>query len=44
MSCPCHVEMILTEGEEVVQKSTAVSATRLSSRQRGVRTRQAITA
>ncbi|EFR04080.1 60S ribosomal protein L17 [Nannizzia gypsea CBS 118893] len=44
MSCPCHVEMILTEGEEVVQKSTDVSASRLSSRQRGVRTRQAITA
>ena len=47
MSCPCHIELILTEGEEVVQKSDAVTGredARLNSRQRGRRVRQAITA
>lgn len=47
MSNPCHIELILTEGEEVVQKSEQVAGReqlRLNSRQRGARTRQAITA
>ncbi|KAF4121806.1 large subunit ribosomal protein L17e [Geosmithia morbida] len=47
MSCPCHIELILTEGDEVVQKSEQVvgrEEVRLNSRQRGARTRQAITA
>jgi large subunit ribosomal protein L17e len=47
MSCPCHIELILTEGEEVVHKSDQVvgrEELRLNSRQRGTRTRQAITA
>ncbi|TKW52483.1 60S ribosomal protein L17 [Colletotrichum tanaceti] len=47
MSNPCHIELILTEGEEVVQKSDAVAGReeiRLNSRQRGARVRQAITA
>merc|ERR1712093_636845 len=46
MSNPCHVELILTEGEEVVQKSSAVEGreAHLSSRQRGVRSRKAIAA
>lgn len=46
MSNPCHIELILTEGEEVVQKSEAVVGREehLSSRQRGVRTRKALTA
>uniref|UniRef100_L2FVM4 Large ribosomal subunit protein uL22 n=1 Tax=Colletotrichum fructicola (strain Nara gc5) TaxID=1213859 RepID=L2FVM4_COLFN len=47
MSNPCHIELILTEGEEVVQKSDAVvgrEEVRLNSRQRGARVRQAITA
>ncbi|TVY85550.1 60S ribosomal protein L17 [Lachnellula suecica] len=47
MSNPCHIELILTEGEEVVQKSEAVvgrEEAHLSSRQRGVRTRRAIAA
>lgn len=47
MSNPCHIELILTEAEEVVQKSDAVVAreeVRLNSRQRGARTRKAITA
>ncbi|TGO41280.1 hypothetical protein BHYA_0024g00590 [Botrytis hyacinthi] len=47
MSNPCHIELILTEGEEVVQKSEAVvgrETAHLSSRQRGARIRQAITA
>lgn len=47
MSNPCHIELILTEAEEVVQKSDAVVAreeVRLNSRQRGSRTRKAITA
>ncbi|CAG8980386.1 hypothetical protein HYALB_00003950 [Hymenoscyphus albidus] len=47
MSNPCHIELILTEGEEVVQKSEAVEGrepAHLSSRQRGARQRAAITA
>ena len=47
MSNPCHVEMILTEGEEVVQKGPHVTTreeARLTSRQRGARVRRAITA
>jgi large subunit ribosomal protein L17e len=46
MSNPCHIELILTEAEEVVQKSDAVVAReeRLNSRQRGSRVRKAITA
>ncbi|EAS32170.3 60S ribosomal protein L17 [Coccidioides immitis RS] len=47
MSSPCHIEMILTEGEEVVQKAPTVverEGSRLTSRQRGSRVRQAITA
>ena len=45
MSNPCHIEMILTEGEEVVQKAPDVVARQhLSSRQRGQRVRRAITA
>ncbi|KAH9909855.1 60S ribosomal protein L17 [Xylariomycetidae sp. FL2044] len=47
MSNPCHIELILTEGEEVVQKSDQVRSreeAHLSSRQRGARVRKAITA
>lgn len=47
MSNPCHIELILTEGEEVVQKSEEVEgrdAARLNSRQRGRNARLAITA
>lgn len=47
MSNPCHIELILTEGDEVVQKSDQVAGReqlRLNSRQRGARVRQAITA
>jgi large subunit ribosomal protein L17e len=46
MSNPCHIELILTEAEEAVQKSEAVvrHESHLSSRQRGLRVRQAITA
>ena len=47
MSNPCHVEMILTEGAEVVQKSPEIvhrEEVRLNSRQRGARVRRAITA
>lgn len=45
MSNPCHIELILTEAEEVVQKSEAVVGReeRLTSRQRGARVRKAIT-
>ncbi|KAF2757190.1 60S ribosomal protein L17 [Pseudovirgaria hyperparasitica] len=46
MSNPCHIELILTEGEEVIQKAPNVVAreqAHLSSRQRGVRTRRALT-
>jgi len=47
MSNPCHIELILTEAEETVQKSEAVvrdAESHLSSRQRGVRIRRALTA
>jgi len=47
MSNPCHIEMILTEGDEVVKKATEVAerdSARLNSRQRGQRVRRAITA
>ncbi|KAI7758499.1 hypothetical protein LZL87_006890 [Fusarium oxysporum] len=45
MSNPCHIELILTEGEEVVQKSDAVvEREHLNSRQRGARLRKAIAA
>ena len=47
MSNPCHIEMILTEGEEAVKKGAEDALTkkdgRLSSRQKGVRMRRAIT-
>ncbi|KAH9827406.1 60S ribosomal protein L17 [Teratosphaeria destructans] len=47
MSNPCHIELILTEGEEVVQKAPQVverEKAHLNSRQRAQRTRKAITA
>jgi large subunit ribosomal protein L17e len=47
MSNPCHIELILTQGEEVVQKSRQAIVRddeRLNSRQRGTRVRRAITA
>lgn len=46
MSSPCHVELILTERDEVVQKSEAVISheAHLTSRQRGARIRKALTA
>lgn len=46
-SNPCHIELILTEGEEVVQKSQEVAGRdegkHLNSRQRAQRIRKAIT-
>ncbi|KAL2752294.1 hypothetical protein ACRALDRAFT_1063554 [Sodiomyces alcalophilus JCM 7366] len=46
MSSPCHIELILTEGEEVIQKAEAVIGRQahLTSRQRGARIRRALTA
>jgi large subunit ribosomal protein L17e len=47
MSNPCHIEMILTEGEEVVQKSEESLVNkegRLNVRQRATRLRRAIAA
>ncbi|KAI5205961.1 ribosomal protein L22 [Aureobasidium subglaciale] len=44
MSNPCHIEMILTEGEEVVQKAPEAVGVRINSRQRAQRNRKAITA
>jgi len=45
MSNPCHIELILTEAEEVVEKSDAiVRDEHLTSRQRGARIHKAITA
>jgi large subunit ribosomal protein L17e len=47
MSSPSHIELILTEGEEVIQKADEVAdrpSLHLSSRQRGIRTRQALIA
>lgn len=46
MSNPCHIELILTEGEEVVQKgpnTVAREKARLNTRQRGAAARRAIT-
>ncbi|CRG89407.1 hypothetical protein PISL3812_06443 [Talaromyces islandicus] len=45
MTNPCHIELILTEGEEVVQKTPLAVAreSRLTSRQRGAQIRRAIT-
>ncbi|KAF2485508.1 ribosomal protein L22/L17 [Neohortaea acidophila] len=47
MSNPCHIELILTEGEEVVAKSAQVAdrdqQKHLTSRQRAQRVRRAIT-
>lgn len=44
MSNPSHIELILTEGAEVVQKSPQTVERRLNSRQRGREVRKAITA
>jgi large subunit ribosomal protein L17e len=44
MSNPSHIELILTEGAEVVQKSPETVERRLNSRQRGREVRKAITA
>ncbi|KAI9865495.1 MAG: 60S ribosomal protein L17 [Vezdaea acicularis] len=47
MSNPCHIELILTEGEEVIKKSPQVvhrEEARLNVRQRAKRNRRAITA
>jgi len=46
MSNPCHIELILTEADEAVEKSEAVVGRdeHLTSRQRGARHRKAITA
>ncbi|RJE25480.1 60s ribosomal protein l17 [Aspergillus sclerotialis] len=45
MTNPCHIELILTEGEEVVQKGPQVvkREQRLNSRQRGTEIRRALT-
>ena len=46
MSNPCHIELILTEGEEVIQKGPQIVESekkRLNTRQRGARVRRAIT-
>lgn len=47
MSNPCHIEMILTEGEETVKKGAEDALSqkegRLNARQRGSRVRRAIT-
>lgn len=47
MSNPCHIEMILTEGEETVKKGAEDALTkkegRLNARQKGQRVRRAIT-
>lgn len=42
MTNPCHIELILTEGEETVAKGPAVKEVRLSSRQRGAQLRRAL--
>jgi large subunit ribosomal protein L17e len=44
MSNPSHIELILTEGAEIVKKSTEGAERRLNSRQRGREVRKAITA
>lgn len=44
MSNPCHIELILTEGEEAVTKAEELGVSqRLNSRQRGAQRRKAIT-
>ncbi|PKY08605.1 ribosomal protein L22 [Aspergillus campestris IBT 28561] len=43
MTNPCHIELILTEAEEVVKKGPVVAKDHLSSRQRGANVRQALT-
>jgi len=43
MSNPCHIELILTEANEAVQKAEPV-AHRLNTRQQGRASRRAITA
>ncbi|KAJ9196023.1 hypothetical protein DTO164E3_6561 [Paecilomyces variotii] len=44
MTNPCHIELILTEGDEVVQKAAVTKREpRLTSRQRGAQIRRAIT-
>ncbi|KAK2762183.1 60S ribosomal protein L17 [Arachnomyces sp. PD_36] len=44
MSCPCHIELILTEADEEVSKGpVAKKEARLTSRQRGTQIRRAIT-
>lgn len=45
MTNPCHIELILTEGEETVQKAPQVvkkEGAHLSSRQRGTQIRRAL--
>lgn len=43
MSNPCHIELILTEGEEAVTKAEELGVSqRLNSRQRGAQRRKAI--
>lgn len=45
MTNPCHIELILTEGEETVQKAPHVvkrEEQHLSSRQRGTQIRRAL--
>jgi large subunit ribosomal protein L17e len=44
MTNPCHIELILTEGEETVQKGPVVKkeGVHLSSRQRGTQIRRAL--
>ncbi len=47
MSNPCHVELIVTESDETIEKEGDVAEReplRLNSRQRGLRIRKAITA
>ncbi len=47
MSNPCHIELSLTEGEEVVPKAPRIVERlehRLNSRQRGYRRRKALLA
>ncbi|KAF1954748.1 ribosomal protein L22 [Byssothecium circinans] len=44
MSNPCHIELILVEAPENVQKADQTVERRLNSRQRGRETRRAITA
>jgi large subunit ribosomal protein L17e len=43
MSNPCHIEMILTEGDEVVQKAPQAVDAHINNRQRAQRQRRAIT-